>query len=102
QSTAGFIILVDDNEGDVAIAKRCYNKANLNNRLLVMTGGEQFLHYMKLVEKGDSPMPSLVLLDINMSGISGFDVLSQLRTTERFRKAPYVVMYSHSDYEKDR
>lgn len=86
------IIIVDDNDGDRYIASRYYEKSDLQRPFVPMTEGQALLAYLDAVEGGQEPMPALILLDINMPGMDGFEVLAEVRSRPMFRAAPPVIM----------
>lgn len=97
----GPLIMVDDSKTDVYLALRCYGRSRLRNQFVPLYSGEEFLEYMQGVLEGRTVMPSLVLLDVNMPGRSGLDVLSELRSHESFADSPPVTMLSNSDDPRD-
>jgi CheY-like chemotaxis protein len=95
------IIMVDDNEGDLYIAERYYEKSKLSNPFMLMRDGPSLLDYLISVEAGREPMPVLVLLDINMPGMDGFEVLSRVRSRRAFSDMPIIMMLTNSDNPRD-
>ncbi|MCA8970515.1 MAG: response regulator [Planctomycetes bacterium] len=89
---------MDDNEVDLRVAGICYEKSKLCNPLLTFSSGEEFVAYM---ESDPAPFPAMVMLDINMPGLCGFDVLEHLRSREEFREIPVILMFTHSDDPAD-
>ena len=97
----GPLIMVDDSKTDVYLALRCYGRSRLRNQFLPLHSGEEFLEYMDGVLAGRREMPSLVLLDVNMPGRSGFEVLSEIRAQDAFAEMPPITMLSNSDDPRD-
>lgn len=96
------IVVVDDDPIDIRITKRAHERSAINNEIITFDGGEAFLEYLAEVEAGSRPMPALVLIDINMPGKSGFDVLKAVRSRDAFAKVPLFVVFSNSDRMEDR
>lgn len=96
------IVLVDDDEVDAHFFKRCLETSELQNQFLFFDCGRLFLDHMANVRAGVVAMPALVLLDINMPGLSGFDVLEELRNYEEFKSIPIVALYTNSDSTRDK
>lgn len=92
----GPIIVVDDNEDQLLIIKICYSKAKRKNQLICFTSGDTFLSYLTEKNKNLSSMPSLVLLDINMPGKNGFQVLEEIRSRDEYRDVPIIIMFTAS------
>ncbi|MCD4785129.1 MAG: response regulator [Candidatus Eremiobacteraeota bacterium] len=97
------ILLVEDNEDDIFIIRKIFEKANVTNMLNVVRRGEEALDYInhrgKYAEE-KPPTPGLVLLDIMMPGLNGFDVLKELKASPKHKKIP-VVMLTTSNREED-
>ena len=98
---AGPIVLVDDSDTDRMIARECYKRSKLNRDLLEFSGAEEYLKHLDAVEDGRAPMPSIVMLDINMPGVDGFQALESTRQREPFADLPVCVMLTNSDDPKD-
>jgi chemotaxis family two-component system response regulator Rcp1 len=95
------VVMVDDNEMDILIAVRCLKRSKLKNRLIGLRSGETFLEHLDRVERGGERMPALVLLDINMPGMDGFETLRRVRARAAFRALPIVMMLTSSDSPGD-
>lgn len=96
------IVMVDDNEVDAILIQRCIEDSNLAIPFISFTDGNDFLQYMDEVAKNVKPMPKLILLDINMPRMNGFEVLGILRKRPEFQDTPEIIFYSHSDNPADR
>ena len=95
------IIMVDDSAADRLIAKRCYDKSVLQNPFMTFSEGHEFLTHMDSVLIHEAPMPALVLLDLNMPKLDGFEVLGFIRQHPEFTHAPLIVMLTNTDNPKD-
>lgn len=98
-----FVLYVDDNEDDIIMAKRAFKKSHFKNEIVTVTDGQECLDY--LFCEGDykdkkKNLPVVILLDLNMPRLSGFDVLVKLRENEFTHLVPIVVLTT-SDAEKD-
>lgn len=93
--------MVDDNPDDRMVAERCYRRSRHKLPFLQLTSGDALLEYLEGVASGERPMPALVLLDINMPGLNGFEALEQVRQQEIFREVPVVMMLTNSDNPDD-
>lgn len=103
-TSEGPIVMVDDNPGDRSLASRCFRRSRLANDWITFPSGVAFLDYIEGVKAGAQPMPALVLLDLNMPAMTGFDVLERLRSDESFRERPVVCILTSSrdPYDVDR
>jgi CheY-like chemotaxis protein len=70
--------------------------------MVLLQDGDSLLDFMGSVRRGSTPMPALILLDINMPGMNGFDVLRQIKKLEEFRELPAIVMFTASNEDSDR
>ncbi len=99
------ILLVEDNDQDEKLILRALRKVNLANQVDVARDGQQGLDYLfaegEFSGRAGQPLPTVVLLDINLPRISGLDVLKRLRADSRTHLLP-VVMLTSSDEEQDR
>lgn len=95
------ILLADDSDDDVFLIRRTLQAANILNPLRVVHDGEQVLAYFKGQPPYDDrqafPLPDLLLLDLKMPRLDGFEVLSWLRQQPEWRKLPVVVLTSSTD-----
>ena len=93
-----FVLLVEDNPDDVVLAQMAFRRCRILNKLAVASDGEEALDFLfkrgKYVEKDHGREPSLVLLDLKIPCVSGLEVLQQIRTDERARKIPVVILTS--------
>lgn len=96
------IVMVDDNEADLMLVRICLGRSRLSNPWLGFTSGPDFLAYLDEVSRGEQPMPALVLLDINMPEMSGFEVLAQTRGRSEFDTLPVFCMLTSSSDPRDR
>lgn len=92
------IVLVEDNPGDVAIALRAFRRSDLADRVRVLRDGEEALAWLR--GGGADAPPRVILLDLRMPKVDGWEVLRELRADARTREVPVVVV-SSSDRESD-
>ncbi|HBR95299.1 MAG TPA: two-component system response regulator [Opitutae bacterium] len=95
------VVVVDDSVIDLTITKRVYARSELKNPLLTFTSGGAFLKHMEAVQNGVEPVPALVLMDINMPELNGFETIRKLRSVSDFSKIPVIVMLTNSDSDQD-
>src|SRR5882762_2306346 len=91
------ILLVEDNPDDAGLAIRALKKINLANRLLHLEDGQQALDFLF---NAKNEMPRLILLDLKMPKVDGLEVLHKLKTDEKKKVIPVVVLTSSKE-EKD-
>ncbi len=91
------IFLVEDNEGDVFLTKKVFEKARLNNTITVAEDGEIAL---KMLKDNVKNRPDIILLDINLPKKDGKQVLEEIKKDPALRMIPVVILTS-SKAEKD-
>lgn len=97
------ILLIEDNDDDIVILKRVFKKAQIANKLHIARNGEDaldFLYHQGKYSEEKSSAPGLILLDINMPGMNGFDIIKKLKTDFKYRKVP-IIMLTTSNREED-
>ena len=99
------ILLVDDNRMDVELTLDAFRQAKLINKIQVAGGGQEALDYLfgngKYSDRSVYPIPNLILLDLKMPGIDGFEVLNQVKSTDLIKRIPVVILTSSRE-EGDR
>src|SRR5579863_10007782 len=93
------ILLVEDNEGDILLTTEAFEESKIVNEINVIRDGEEAIRYFETLNKKD-PHPDLVLLDINLPKKSGHEVLMHIKSHEKFKHIP-VIMLTTSSSEKD-
>lgn len=93
--TSQTILLVEDNPDDEALTLRAFEKSNIRNEVVVLRDGAEALAYLFPADgDDDAPRPALILLDLNLPKVGGLEVLRRMRTDERTRLIPVVVLTS--------
>jgi CheY-like chemotaxis protein len=87
------ILLVEDNPDDIFMIRRAFEKAKIANPLDVARDGEEAIEYLK------DNKPVLILLDLKLPKISGFEVLKWIKSMERLKRIPVVVLTSSRNGE---
>jgi len=99
------ILLVEDNRMDVELTIDAFKEARLNNPIHVAKDGQEALDYLfgrgVYAARETYPLPRLILLDLKLPGIDGFEVLRQIKSTPRLKRLPVIVLTSSKE-EGDR
>lgn len=82
------ILLVEDSEDDALIVRRAFSQLGLPHHLLVQSTGEAAIEHLAKA----APRPHVVLLDLNLPGMSGLEVLRWIRGNERARRIPVIIL----------
>lgn len=98
------ILHVEDDPNDALLFQHACRKAGVDFDLQSVNDGDQAIAYLRGADSfGDRqkhPFPQLILLDLKMPRLSGFDVLSWLRSEGAFKGVPVIVLTS-SNHETD-
>jgi CheY-like chemotaxis protein len=98
------VLHIEDDPNDSMLLKYACEKAHTGFELRVVRDGDEALAYLRgldqFADREKYPLPDLILLDLKMPGLSGFDVLKWLREDEDLRGVPVIVLTS-SNHEVD-
>lgn len=98
------ILLVEDNPDDVELTLHALKRNNITNEIVVAEDGKEALDYLfgegAYAGRDVSKTPILILLDINLPKLNGIEVLKRIRSDERTRLLPTVILTS-SNEEQD-
>ena len=94
------ILLVDDSENDIFLMRAAFKKAEFKISLQEAHNGEEAIAYLKgegiYSDRNKYPLPSVMLLDLNMPMKNGFDVLSWVRTQPAFKRLSIIILTASS------
>ena len=98
------ILIVEDNDDDFFATMRAFKKSNLANPVQRCTNGDQALDYLmqsgEFSAPGKAPRPSIILLDLNLPGTDGREVLRTIKTAPDLLTIPVIVLTT-SNAEQD-
>jgi len=97
---APVFLLVEDNQDDVALIKRAFKKSGIFNPIQVVSNGLEAMQYLdgagRFADRHRFPFPKLLLLDLKMPGVDGFEVLDWITRRPALRGLRVVVLSSSS------
>ena len=100
-SNAVDILMIEDRDEDIELALMALKKHNLANNIKVARDGEEALKFIFAIgEDSDEAInrpPKLILLDLMLPKVSGFEVLRKIRADERTKFTPVVILTSSSE-----
>ncbi len=98
------ILIVDDDENDISLTKRAFTASNVHCTLQLLRNGQETVDYLRghgrYADRGKYPLPIMILMDLNMPIMDGFQVLEWLRGQPSIKAIP-VVVFSSSDSPAD-
>ena len=98
------ILLVEDTPEDAEATLRAFKKAGMANPIFHCKDGDDALDYLrqqgKYADPQKAPRPGMILLDLNMPGTDGREVLSEIKADESLRQIPVIVLTTSAD-ERD-
>jgi two-component system, chemotaxis family, response regulator Rcp1 len=86
------ILLVEDNPGDIRLAKEALKEGGINHHLQVAMDGKEALAILH----GEGALPDLIFLDLNLPKMDGREVLAQIKADDRLKRIPVVVLTTSS------
>jgi chemotaxis family two-component system response regulator Rcp1 len=89
------ILLVEDSPADVRIIRRALGECNVAHALTVIPDGRKAIDYLERFvgsHEGEMETPDLILLDLNLPGLDGCQVLTHIKTSDDLRQIPVVVL----------
>jgi CheY-like chemotaxis protein len=98
------ILLAEDEPNDAFFVRWGFEKAGLGHGISHVHDGQEALDYLtgqqEFGDRSRFPMPDLILLDLKMPRLTGFDVLRWLRSQPEHKQLP-VIIFSSSDHQND-
>jgi CheY-like chemotaxis protein len=94
------ILLVEDDAGHARLIEKNLRRSNITNEIIVLSNGQQAIDYL-FEESADVVSrhrpPFLVLLDLNLPGIDGYQVLRRMKGDDRSKRIPVVILTTTDD-----
>lgn len=98
------ILLVEDDENDIVLVRKATEAGGAGHTVYGVHGGEEAIAYLKgsgdFANRQKFPLPNVILTDLKMPGMGGFELLRWLRGNPRYAIIPTIV-YSSSRLERD-
>lgn len=93
------VLIVEDNPGDAFMIKEMLNDLKLDLKVTVVKDGQEALD---VLSDGRGILPDLVILDLNLPKVDGFDVLKYMKARQKLNPIPVVVMTGSSRIEDEK
>ena len=94
------ILLVEDNDGDVLLTREALEEAQVVTKLSIAKDGQEAIDFLNKPDGRETRSPDLILLDINLPKVNGFEVLKYIKEDPRWKHIP-VIMLTTSSAQKD-
>jgi two-component system, response regulator len=98
------ILLVEDSPEDFETTQRAFRKSGLRNPIFRCSDGEEALDFLfrrgQYADPEKAPRPGVILLDLNLPGTDGREVLAEIKADPSLKQIPVVVLTTSSD-ERD-
>jgi CheY-like chemotaxis protein len=88
------ILLVEDDPGHARLIEKNLRRANLTNDIVHLTDGQRAIDYLF---NNSRPTSVLVLLDLNLPVLDGYQVLERMRHDERTKRIPVIILTTTDD-----
>jgi len=92
------ILLADDSEDDLSFMRHAYRAAHFKASLQTVNDGEEAIAYLKgegiYADRSKYPLPAVLLLDLNMPKVNGFEVLAWVRAQPGLKRLSVIVLTS--------
>ena len=87
------ILLVEDNEGDLQLTIAALEDSKVQTHIHTVRDGETALAFLRRTGKhSDAPRPDLIILDLGLPKVDGFEVLAEIKGDEVLSRTPVVVV----------
>lgn len=98
------ILLVEDSPEDFETTQRAFRRSGLKNPIYRCSDGDEALDFLfrrgRFSDPDKAPQPGVILLDLNLPGTDGREVLSEIKKDARLKQIPVIVLTTSKD-ERD-
>ncbi|HEX2223089.1 MAG TPA: response regulator [Thermoanaerobaculia bacterium] len=95
------ILLVEDSPEDFEATRRALNKSGLKNPIYRCADGDEALDFLyrrgEYADVGKAPRPGIILLDLNLPGTDGREVLAEIKKDDALKQIPVIVLTTSTD-----
>ena len=97
------ILLIEDNPDDIKLTQRAFNKSNFGEKIIleVVSSGDEALDFLfrerAYKNRDKQEMPSIILLDLNLPIVDGFQILERIRADKRTKLIPVIILTSSKE-----
>ncbi len=91
------LLVVDDDPAHVRLLERTLYRAGIRNPIVYAGDGKNLLEWLFLTKDPQLTVPLLIILDLNMPEVDGYQVLERLKSDDRTRHMPVIVLTTTQD-----
>ena len=88
------VLLIEDDEIDRLVIKRVFKKVGLSNPLICLDNGSALFQWL---QQHTPALPALILLDLNLPGADGLEILARLKTDPYYNLIPIIILTTSND-----
>ena len=93
------LLLVEDNPADVYLIRECLSDRSLIPHLHIVSDGDEAIRFLEKKNPFENkPVPKLIILDLNLPKISGFQVLNYVKKDDRFKSIPVIILSTSNSF----
>jgi len=93
------VLLIEDSNSDARLIKEFLNETEINNVLHTVRDGMEALDYLRRTCNHDIHCPDIVILDLNLPGMGGIDVLKEIKSDDNLKKIPVLILSTSTAQE---
>ncbi len=97
------ILVIDDNTSDLGLIERAIKSCSSDSKLVLMDNGQESIAYLmgegEYSDRDQYPYPSMIITDLNMPMIDGFDILEHMKINPSWEVIPTIVLSSSQDQD---
>jgi CheY-like chemotaxis protein len=98
--TPAKIVVIEDNPGDIRLLKEAFNETAMPRDIVSITDGETAIDFLiHSFVTADCPSPDLIILDLNLPGKSGHEILTEIKSNPILKHIPVIILSSSKDQE---
>jgi CheY-like chemotaxis protein len=88
------IWLIDDDDGHALLVEESFEEAGLRNKFVRAKDGDEGWLWLQEAARGERARPGLILLDVSMPGLDGFQVLERIKGSPELKQTPVIMLTS--------
>ena len=93
------ILVIDDNKADIRLVEEALNSTNHPVGIKALMDGDIALEHLEHIASLQETKPNLILLDLNMPSIDGFELLKKIKNDKELKRIPIIIFTSSASEE---